>query len=77
MGEPGLAGLNGVQSWTTELNLVCLGVASAQEGLSDLELHLLRLDPCPDVLEIRIGTCIKPCELPLWVPVGVIQWLEL
>jgi len=36
MGEPGPAGLNEVQSWSTDSNLVCLGVASAQEGLSDL-----------------------------------------
>jgi len=77
MGEPGPAGLNEVQSWSRESNLVCPGLASAQEGFSDLQLHLLRFGPCPDFLEIRIGTGIKPCELPLWVLVGVIQWLEL
>jgi hypothetical protein len=36
VGEPGPAGLNEIQSWSTELNMVFLGVASAQEGLSDL-----------------------------------------
>jgi hypothetical protein len=36
VGEPGPAGLNEVQSRSTESKVVCLGVASAQEGLTNL-----------------------------------------